>query len=147
MNPLLSRHDSACGFRSRQARSTEPLVEKSKRRKETENSIVRHMQHVRICYLQAQSGQGTFPYHHRGLLTPTRGSCALGKHARSCSRIHAAADAERSSSSMAGRIHTAAADAVFVFKEQKTELLLKITEKPIRRGKWLSKSTSLTSRT
>ena len=33
----------------------------------------------------------------------------------------------------------AAADAVFVFKEQKTELLLKITEKPIRRGKWLSK--------
>ena len=41
----------------------------------------------------------------------------------------------------------AAADAVFVFKEQKTELLLKITEKPIRRGKWLSKSTSLTSRT
>ena len=147
MNPLLSRHDSACGFRSRQARSTEPLVEKNKRRKETENSIVRHMQHVRICYLQAQSGQGTFPYHHRGLLTPTRGSCALGKHARSCSRIHAAADAERSSSSMAGRIHTAAADAVFVFKEQKTELLLKITEKPIRRGKWLSKSTSLTSRT
>ena len=41
----------------------------------------------------------------------------------------------------------AAADAVFVFKEQKTGLLLKITEKPIRRGKWLSKSTSLTSRT
>ena len=147
MNPLLSRHDSACGFRSRQARSTEPLVEKNKRRKETENSIVRHMQHVRICYLQAQSGQGTFPYHHRGLLTPTRGSCALGKHARSCSRIHAAADAERSSSSMAGRIHTVAADAVFVFKEQKTELLLKITEKPLRRGKRLSKSTSLTSRT
>jgi len=90
---------------------------KSKRRKETENSIVHHMQHVRICYLQAQSGQGTFPYHHRGLLTPTRGSCALGKHARSCSRIHAAADAERSSSSMAGRIHTAAADAVLVFIE------------------------------
>ena len=41
----------------------------------------------------------------------------------------------------------AAADAVLVFKEQKTELLLKITEKPLRRGKRLSKSTSLTSRT
>ena len=41
----------------------------------------------------------------------------------------------------------AAADAVYVFEEQKTELLMKVTEKPLRRREWLSKSTSLTSRT
>ena len=57
------------------------------------------------------------------------------------------ADLGKKISIISFRDAAAAADAVFVFKEQKTELLLKITEKPIRRGKWLSKSTSLTSRT
>ena len=57
------------------------------------------------------------------------------------------ADLGKKISIISFRDAAAAADAVFVFKEQKTELLLKVTEKTLRRREWLRQSTSLTSRT